>query len=102
TAGTTIQNLQPGTYTVNEIKHADNQNQLGEDATAQQGCTAVAGFADGGNLHNEATASRYFAICFEYEDEQDNDCSTVTLAPGEDKTCTVKNYIRAVTVQTPI
>ena len=31
--------------------------------------------------------------CFEYEDEQGNDCSTLTLAAGENKLCTVKNYI---------
>ena len=41
---------------------------------------------------NNPTATAY-TICFEYEDEQGNDCSTVTLAAGEEKTCTVKNYI---------
>jgi len=93
TAGTTIQNLEAGTYKVNEIKHQDDTNQLGIDASAQQQCTG-AGFADGGNLTNQNTETFYPFICFEYEDEQGNDCSTVTLAAGEDKNCTVKNYMR--------
>jgi len=91
TAGTTIQNLQPGTYTVNEIKHASSINQLGVSDSAKTSCTTTAGFDDGGNSLTSGT--NYQAICFEYEDEQGNDCSTVTLATGEDKTCTVKNYI---------
>ena len=95
TAGTTIQNLQPGTYAVNEIKHASNENQLGPDATTEQECTSL-GFVDGGYLRIPSTANHYF-ICFEYEDEQGNDCSTVTLAEGEHKTCTVKNYIHIAT-----
>jgi len=94
TAGTTIQNLQPGTYTVNEIKHTDATNQLGADDLAQQRCTATAGFSDGGLLSNTVASIVYGPLCFEYEDEQGNDCSTVTLAAGEHKTCTVKNYIR--------
>jgi hypothetical protein len=94
TAGITIQNLQPGTYTVNEIKHPSNTNQLGENAEVQQECTSVS-FVDGGILDSEdiQKPGLIYNICFEYEDEQGNDCSTVTLAAGEDKTCTVKNYI---------
>ena len=94
TAGTTIQNLQPGTYTVNEIKHQSNINQLGENAEIQQECTSLS-FVDGGILDSQEIQKPglIYNICFEYEDEQGNDCSTVTLAAGEDKTCTVKNYI---------
>jgi len=95
TAGTTIQNLQPGTYTVKEIKHTDATNQLGVEDLAQQACTeTTAGFSDGGLLSNTVALIVYSPLCFEYEDEQGNDCSTVTLAAGEHKTCTVKNYIR--------
>ena len=51
--GTTIQNLQPGTYTVNEIKNPNsNVNQLGEDATAEAACVNDQGFDDGGTLFN--------------------------------------------------
>jgi len=45
-------------------------------------------------LYTNADPDRRYIICIEYEDEQGNDCSTLTLAAGEDKTCTVKNYIR--------
>ena len=34
-----------------------------------------------------------YNLCIEYEDEKGNDCGIVTLAPGENKVCTVKNYI---------
>ena len=90
--GTTIQNLEPGTYTVNEIKHLANVDQLGENVIAEAECIS-AGFPDGGVLVN-LTTSLVFDICFEYEDEQGNDCSTITLAAGEERTCIVKNYIR--------
>ena len=94
TAGSIIQNLQPGTYTVNEIKSTQsNENQLGVNEASQEACI-IAGFDDGGNLVTIPEELQYNVICFEYEDEQGNDCSTVTLAAGEDKTCTVKNYIR--------
>jgi hypothetical protein len=93
--GTTIQNLEPGTYTVNEIKHLTNDNQLGESPFAERECTSVsAGFSDEGSLVNSNSLTTYSQICFEYEDEQDNDCSTITLAAGEERTCIVKNYIR--------
>jgi len=95
TAGTTIQNLQPGTYTVNEIKSTPgSQNQLVQYDEVQQTCTTLNGFDDGGVLFNTNILPNFgYSICFEYEDEQGNDCSTVTLAAGEEKTCTVKNYI---------
>jgi hypothetical protein len=99
TQGTTIPNLQLGTYTINEIKHATDQNQLGVNATIQQECIN-AGFADGGRLVIPDGIFTY-SICFEYEDEQGNDCSTLTLAANEDKTCTVKNYIRQGTFEEP-
>ena len=92
TQGTTIENLQPGTYTVNEIKYPSNINQLGESLNDETTC-GVLGFDDGGTLENTNAAFNYI-ICIEYEDEQGNDCKTLTLAAGEEKTCTVKNYIR--------
>ena len=92
--GTTIQNLNPGTYITNETKVPNSQaafDVLYEDSATQDNCIA-AGFVGGGYLeHTDATSSD---ICFEYEDEQGNDCSTLTLTAGEEKTCTVKNYIR--------
>jgi hypothetical protein len=95
TEGTTIHNLEPGTYTVNEIKNAtfDALDQLVENADAEIACVG-AGFSDGGRLDNSTFFTAYPRICFEYEDEQGNDCSTITLAAGEQRTCTVKNYIR--------
>ena len=92
TEGTTIQNLEPGTYTVNEIEHVNNIDQQGEDPTVEAACIS-AGFPDGGSVVNSTELIDYI-ICFEYEDEQGNNCSTITLAAGEEKTCTVKNYIR--------
>jgi hypothetical protein len=35
----------------------------------------------------------YRFLCFEYEDEIENNCTTMTLAAGEDKTWIMKNYI---------
>ena len=92
--GTTIKNLDPGTYTVNELKHPTSDNQLGENADAEQDCVNLDGFADGGSLDNTTSNTSYQTICFEYEDEQGNDCSEIALAAGEEKTCIVKNYIR--------
>jgi hypothetical protein len=93
--GTTIPNLQPGTYTVNEIEQPEgnNVNQLGDSQTTNVRC-ANQGFPDGGNFFNTTVPRVAYEICFEYEDEQGNDCSTITLAAGEERTCTVKNYIR--------
>jgi hypothetical protein len=98
--GTTIENLQPGTYAVNEIKNnQSNINQLGESLNDETTC-GVLGFDDGGTLQNtNADPDLSYTICIEYEDEQGNDCSTLTLAGGEDKTCTVKNYIRFTNIQ---
>ena len=90
--GTTIENLEPGTYTVNEIIHPSNVNQLGENASVAGACTFSLGFSGGGQVLNTTTNISY-SICFEYEDEQGNDCSTITLAAGEERTCIVKNYI---------
>jgi hypothetical protein len=94
--GTTIENLEPGTYIVNETKAPfSTDNQLYEDAFVQQACID-AGFTGGGALFNSG-ANIVYQICFEYEDEQDNDCSTVAMAAEEEKTCIVKNYIRRST-----
>ena len=97
TQGTTIQNLQPGTYTVNEIKHQNVANQLLENPIVKDQCVNNQGFDDGGTLLNtNIDPDLAYQICFEYEDEQRNDCSTLTLAAGENKLCTVKNYISFV------
>ena len=50
-----------------------------------------AGFTDGGELFNSTSRMSYDDICFEYEDEQGNDCSNIILAAGEERTCIVKN-----------
>ena len=90
--GETIDNLEPGTYIVNEIEAPPFvPNQLSEDLDIRELCTGN-GFDGGGAFINTITSSRY-DICIEYEDEQGNDCSTVTLAAGQERTCTVKNYI---------
>ncbi|HET8857369.1 MAG TPA: hypothetical protein VFM28_07565 [Nitrososphaeraceae archaeon] len=47
-------------------------------------------------LKTNASPDLSYIICIEYEDEQGNDCSTLALAAGEDKTCTIKNHIRFV------
>ena len=91
--GTTIENLQPSTYTVNEIKNptfADNQ--LVESPVDAQECIDQ-GFDGGGGLVVNTDPSTFTSntICFEYEDEQGNDCTTITIAAGEEKTCIVKN-----------
>ena len=94
--GTTIQNLQTGIYIVNETKVPEGPptpvNQLFESFAAQQTCMDL-GFDGGGSLFTNTPDRVSYNICFEYEDEQGNDCSNVTLAAGEEKTCTVKNYI---------
>ena len=90
--GTTIEDLSPGTYSVNEIKVPPlPPNQLTESEPNENLCDAL-GFDDGGSLRLIPEFIGY-AICFEYEDEQGNDCSTFTLQSGEDKICTAKNYI---------
>jgi hypothetical protein len=95
--GTTIPNIQPGTYTVEEIKIATfTDSQLVENPESEQDCVIV-GFKDGGSLFTPN--HRYTTLCFEYVDEQGNDCSTITLTAGEERTCTVKNYIRFADVR---
>ena len=98
--GTIIQNLEPGTYTVNEIKVDGNLNELGIVQEVEDACVNLGGFSDGGDLFNTASNVFYRFICFEYVDEQGNDCSTIAIAAGEERTCTVKNYIRLATQQT--
>jgi hypothetical protein len=94
--GTTIQNLQTGTYIVNETKvpvgSTTPLDQLLERSDVQETCIGL-GFDGGGVVITRGPNQVGYNICFEYEDEQGNDCSNVTLAAGEEKTCTVKNYI---------
>ncbi|MDR4510999.1 MAG: hypothetical protein MRJ93_04760 [Nitrososphaeraceae archaeon] len=90
--GTTIHNLEPGIYTVNEIKHQSNEDQLGESEPDQRECNTFQNFPEGGNLVKQNPMIDY-SICFEYEDEQGEDCTTNAIAAGEAKTCIVKNYI---------
>jgi hypothetical protein len=84
---------------VNEIEYSDRINQLGEDTLTKNFCVQR-GFSDGGWFTNQS-ADRSYELCFEYEDEQGNDCSTITLAAGESRTCTVKNYISFGAVLNP-
>lgn len=92
--GTTIQNLELGTYTVNEIKNSTSSyNQIRESEMVESQCLN-AGFVGGGILVVfNTTESLEYSICLEYKDEQGNDCSTITLAAEEERTCIVKNYI---------
>ena len=64
----------------------ERENKFAEQARA------INGFPDGGPVFIDSFVTTY-SICFEYEDEQNNDCSTITLATGEEKICIVKNYI---------
>ena len=98
-AGTNITNLQPGTYRVNEIKHTNNINQLGEDPLTEAFCVQR-GFSDGGMFINQ-TADISYENCFEYEDQQGNNCNTIILAAGEHRTCTVKNYLSFGALRNP-
>jgi hypothetical protein len=93
TEGTTIQNLEPGTYTVNEIIYPQPAvDRLSVNAGIANECVRL-GFDNGGELFN-STSNTIYIICLEYEDEQGNDCNTITLAAGESRTCIVKDYIR--------
>jgi hypothetical protein len=92
TAGTTVQNLQPDSFRVNEIVHESSENQqLGVAPELDVICKFELGFDGGGALNNENTQT-FYSICFEYEDEQGNDCNPITIG-AEEKTCTVKNHI---------
>jgi hypothetical protein len=56
-------------------------SQLGVNPDAQAQCLNFQGFPDGGLVqNNNGFPLITCSICFEYEDEQGNDCSTVTLA----------------------
>ena len=90
--GTSVQNLEPGTYTVNEIIHPfPGIDRLSVNGGIAQNCINL-GFDNGGELLN-TTSNTVYIICLQYEDEQGNDCSTITLTAAEARTCTVKNYI---------
>ena len=92
TDGTMIMKLEPGTYNIQEIKHAIGFNQLLELEDATISCRNN-GFVGGGDFFDQTSGILYAEICFEYEDEEGNDCSLIDLKAGDDKTCTVKNYI---------
>jgi len=94
--GTTIGNIEPGTYAVNEIIHPfldppQPVDQLTENSFASEECTER-GFSAGGSLNTQNPFFGYL-ICIQYEDEQGNDCSQTTVNENESKVCTVKNYI---------
>jgi hypothetical protein len=89
--GTSIDNLEPGTYRVNEIERPSGFDELVSDPDVEAACINN-GFTDGGSI--VFSGGFVYEICFEYEDEQGNDCNTITLpATEEENTCTVKNYI---------
>jgi len=92
--GTTIPDLVPGTYTVNEIVHEEfAPNELSTSPSTAD-CTNNQEFVSGGNLFIIPPGTIvYTQICFQFQDEQGNNCSTTTIAAGETKTCIVKNYI---------
>ena len=77
-------------------------DQLRENMDAEINCASF-GFPDGGTFFYDPLAINYRNICFEYEDQprnaQGNNCNTITLAAGEHRTCTVKNYIRLAVSQ---
>ena len=90
--GTTVQNLQLDSFRVNEIVHEDtNHNQLARDTLLDLQCKGL-GFSGGGSLFNTNTEI-FYQICFQYKDEQNNNCNPITLGAGEEKTCTVRNHI---------
>ena len=59
--GMTFDNLQPGTYTIEEIKHETFINQLGPPQGAEDLCKER-GFTDGGRLDNQNAGLRYFYL----------------------------------------
>ena len=92
--GTTVA-VSPGTYNVNEIKVPNTPqvlNTLFHNDSDERFCVDTLGFDHGGRIF-ESPNTLVYQICYEYEDEQGNDCSTLTLQSGENKVCTVKNYI---------
>jgi len=94
TEGKMIMDLEPGTYNVQEIKHGNSDNQLGANPPTESNCRAAFSFDDGGVFaNNEDDGQIVYTLCFEYEDENGEDCSSIDLQAGDDKTCTVKNYI---------
>jgi len=92
--GTTIGNIEPGTYAVNEIVYPNppQSDQLTENNFASEECT-LRGFSAGGSLQTLNPPYFGYIICIQYEDEQGNDCSQTTVNENEAKVCTVKNYI---------
>lgn len=89
--GTTIPNLEPGMYSVNEIRE-DGAGVLNPTEEPQLADCNNGGFPESGQTFIDGIF--YEIICIAYEDEQGADCSTTNIAAGENKTCIVKNYIR--------
>jgi hypothetical protein len=92
--GTTIQNLAPGTYLINEINTGSGVDELGTGGSSVLAACGFAEFAEAGFLFNSTVSLFYNNICLKYEDDQGNDCSTFRLVAGKESICTVKNYIR--------
>ena len=68
--GTTIPNLQPGNYQVNELKiRILLSRRVGRNADPQIGCL-FNGFDVGGQSFASLPGTICEDICFEYEDEQ--------------------------------
>ena len=94
TEGTMIMDLEQGTYNVQEIKYGNSDNQLGDNPPTESNCINAFSFDDGGVFANNENAEQIiYTICFEYEDENGDDCSSIDLQEGDNKTCTVKNHI---------
>ena len=85
---------EPGLYKVNELKNPPTPIPFHEFPNVKGECESL-GFPDGRFLTvgDSLTPRGDYYICIEYEDEQGNDCSTISLAAGETRTCIVKNYI---------
>ena len=47
-------------------------------------------FDSGREIFNTTSKTDLFFFCFEYEDEQGNDCNTITLAAGEERNVLLK------------
>ena len=84
---------EPGIYEVQEIKSEGGDFQLVEDEETSMFCSDN-GFDDGGTF--TIFPENIVTVCFEYEDEIGGACSPdnpVNLEEGNNKVCTVKNYI---------
>ena len=85
--------LEPGNYNIEEITHANGDDQLITHQNTEDFCVNNQNIVDGGLFF--ASSGPGYNLCFEYEDENGQDCSSIELQAGDDKTCTIKNYISA-------